>query len=150
MTRSSLLAQAAPGEVNEDILQTGVARGETQQVRAALLQGAEQGGDGLVSFTHAQHDPAVFHMDRLHTRERPPQLRGDGVITRGIKFHYLMPAKFLNQFGGTSGGDGAAMIDDGDAVAKPLRFVHIVRRQQDGPAAALELTDDVPKLPPAL
>ena len=42
------------------------------------------------------------------------------------------------------------MINDRDSIAEPFRFVHIVRSQKDGPATALELAENVPKLPPAL
>ena len=90
-TRASILAQVSSGEMDEDILQTGLASSKAQQVRAAILQGRQQGGDGRVGFTHAQDDPTVFHMDRLDTREPPPQPSIGRVITRGLEFHHLMP-----------------------------------------------------------
>jgi len=69
LRRFSLVAQVSSGKANKDVLQAGLASSKAQQVRATFLQGRQQGGDGLVSFTHTQHDPPVFHMDRLDTRE---------------------------------------------------------------------------------
>ena len=42
--------------------------------------------------------------------------------------------------------DDLAVVHDGHALAEPLRFVHVVRRQQNRPARALELFDQVPEL----
>ena len=47
-------------------------------------------------------------------------------------------------------GDDLAVLDDGDAVAEPLGFVHVVRREQHGPAGLAKAADDVPQLPARL
>src|SRR5215831_1036327 len=38
------------------------------------------------------------------------------------------------------------MIDDGDAIAQDLRFVHVMRRQQDRSTERFEIRDEIPKL----
>ena len=52
----------APGEVNEDVLQAGLACGEVSQLRAALLQRREQGRDSFVRLAHTQHNTAILFM----------------------------------------------------------------------------------------
>ena len=47
-------------------------------------------------------------------------------------------------------GDDPAVVDDGHAVAEPLRLVHVVRGQEHGRPPALKLVHDVPDLPPRL
>ena len=42
------------------------------------------------------------------------------------------------------------MIDNGQAIAQALGFVHVVRREQDRAARLLEAANDVPELAPAL
>ena len=46
--------------------------------------------------------------------------------------------------------DHLAVIDDRDAIAQPFGLVHVVRRQQNGAAGALELLDQIPELAPRL
>jgi hypothetical protein len=38
------------------------------------------------------------------------------------------------------------VVDDGDAIAQALGFVHVVRREEDRPSAALQVAEDVPHL----
>ena len=51
---------------------------------------------------------------------------------------------------GVPTGDHLAVVHDRHAVAEPLGLVHVVRRQQDRPAGALELVDEIPELPARL
>ena len=51
---------------------------------------------------------------------------------------------------GESSGDHSAVVDDRHAVAQPLGFVHVVRRQQHGAAGGANLANDLPQLPPRL
>ena len=43
-------------------------------------------------------------------------------------------------------GHDLAVIDDGDAVAEPLGFVHVMRGEQHSAAGLAEAADDVPEL----
>src|ERR1039458_10737460 len=42
------------------------------------------------------------------------------------------------------------MIDNGQPVAQPFRLIHVMRSKHDGAAVALKLSNNIPKLPPAL
>ena len=42
--------------------------------------------------------------------------------------------------------DHFAVVHDGHSLAQPLRFFHVVRRQQDGPARQPELLDQSPRV----
>ena len=46
--------------------------------------------------------------------------------------------------------DDVAVVHDGDAIAQLLRLIHVVRRQHDRPALALEGDDQIPQLAPGL
>src|SRR5258705_1304504 len=46
--------------------------------------------------------------------------------------------------------DHVTVIHDRDAIAKALRFLHVVRRKNDRPAFRLEHRDQVPQLPARL
>ncbi len=58
----------------------------------------------------------------------------------------MFDANGCDQFARRTKGDHFAVVHDGHAVAEPFGFVHIVRRQQNGTAHALELFDQIPKL----
>ena len=42
-----------------------------------------------------------------------------------------------DKFARCSESDNFAVIHDGDPIAKPLRFIHVVRGEQDGPCRQL-------------
>jgi hypothetical protein len=62
----------------------------------------------------------------------------------------MLGAKRLDQLEWCAQGDDFSVIDDRDAVAEDLRFVHIVCGEQDRSAARLELRDQIPELPARL
>src|SRR5260221_13773427 len=51
-----------------------------------------------------------------------------------------------DQLAGRAERDHLAVVHHRDAVAKPLRFFHVVRGQQHCPPAFLESLDDIPGL----
>src|ERR1700692_194906 len=55
-----------------------------------------------------------------------------------------------DQIGRRAEGDELAMIDDRHAVAEPLRFFHVMRRQEDCSSLLPEALHDVPQLQAAL
>src|SRR5512146_2321267 len=61
-----------------------------------------------------------------------------------------MSAKTVDQIGGRAFGNDLPVIHNGEPIAQPLRLVHVMRREQNGAAVALEDTNDVPKLAAAL
>src|SRR5579871_585318 len=63
---------------------------------------------------------------------------------------HMMSAKPLDQIRGGALGDDLTVVDDGQAVAETLGFIHVMRRQQDRAAVALKGADDVPELATAL
>ncbi len=56
----------------------------------------------------------------------------------------MMSAEALDQISGRAFGDDLAVIDDGQAVAEALGFVHVMGGEQHGAAVALECANDVP------
>src|SRR5438270_6202569 len=62
----------------------------------------------------------------------------------------MFAAETIDQFRGTSLGDDLAVINDGEAIAEALGFVHVVRGQEHGPAAPLKFANNLPELTAAL
>ena len=58
----------------------------------------------------------------------------------------MLDADGCDQFPRSAPGDRFAVIHDGHTLAELLRFVHVVRGQDDGAAVFLELRDEVPQL----
>src|SRR5437764_656672 len=103
-----------------------------------------------MGLTHAQHHLAVLLVDRLDAWQGMPGLRRARAVACSLEFHFVTASQPLDQLRRAAGRNQAAVVNNGNTVAKPLRLVHVVRRQQDGAAAALKLADDVPKLAAAL
>ena len=65
--------------------------------------------------------------------------------SRGKRDHVL-GAGGGDQFARAAESDLFAVVHDGDALAEPLGFVHVVRGEKDGAARGFELLDQIPKL----
>ena len=61
---------------------------------------------------------------------------------------YAVPAHALLQLVRRALGDHEAVIDDGDAVSQAVRFVQILRREEDGRAAGGEVLQRIPEREP--
>ena len=61
----SFLPKVAAHQVNEDVFQAGLTRGEVQQVHIPRLQGGQECGNRLMGFAHTQHHAAVLFVNCL-------------------------------------------------------------------------------------
>src|SRR4051794_38347063 len=117
------LAQMASGERNEDILKRGMPRRQTGECRAATLQQRQE---------RRQRDVRLF--DRQTVAIYGPAGSTDRRQTTQVRFFKRCPTigqrkiddvfstELLNQLLRRPKGDRLAVIDNGDAVAKPLGF----------------------------
>jgi len=71
-------------------------------------------------------------------------------VSADLELNHMMTAKSVDQIGRSAFGDNLAVVDYGQPVAKPFRFVHVVRGQQKRFHLFLEGADDFPELTPAL
>ena len=110
--------------------------------------------------------PAARRAARDRQADRPPPPRGAACTagrpaqcvrragrpapSREGELDDVLAAEPGDQLGRRAQGDHLAVIDDRHPVAQPLGLVHVVRRQQDGPALGAEAADDVPELPARL
>src|SRR5215469_13195737 len=102
-------------------------------------------------FVDAQAVQAIFAANRLHPGQPSPDFVAyPAVVALDREFHDMMPTEAGDQLGRSSCGDDLAMVDDGNSIAQPLGFVHVVRGQEHGTATTLKLSHDVPQLAAAL
>src|SRR4029077_13214349 len=100
-----------------------------------------------VGLGHAQDDAAVLEPDRANARQVVQAgLVGGGLALGDGELDDVVAAQPGDQLARGAQGDDLAVVDDRDAIAKALGLVHVVRRQQDGAAAATDGPDDAPEL----
>ena len=95
---------------------------------------------------------AAFHVpgagDTLHIRGEHP---GEPVhVANGLDRDHRVGADALLQRGGGIEGEDHAVVHDGHPFAQPVRFLHVVRGQQDRLAVPVQLAEQVPQGEPAL
>ena len=145
----------AAGEADEDIFEAGLPGGEMQQSGSSPGDGLEESRNGDVGLAHGEGDEAVIRARVFDAGKGAPGFevavrRSTGVAERDGKFDNVLAAQALDQIGRRSLSDDLAVVDDGEAVAEALGFVHVMRGEKHGAAAALELADDLPQLAAAL
>jgi len=88
----------------------------------------------------------------VHAVERFQRTHVESAVGRARRgeLHHVLRAQAGDQLARRSERDHPAVVHDGDAVAQPLRLVHVVRRQHDAPPARAQLHDEVPELPARL
>ena len=93
----SIFPQMTAGEAHEDVLQTCLACGQVQELRAFAFNGIKQRRDGQVGLAHIQAHEAVIMTDRFNSRQGAPCIEGRaiGVATNG-ELHYVMSAQALD------------------------------------------------------
>ena len=92
---------------------------------------------------HREANQTIVVTNRFHTRQRSPGIQSSAVtgIAAGLELHHVMPAEAVNQVGRRAFGNDLAMIDDRQAVAQALGFVHVVRGQQHRATAPLKVCE---------
>ena len=93
---------------------------------------------------------------RTHRREPQEQIpigsghRGGSVRVRlsQREFDHVLATQADDQFVRRASGDDLAVVDDGNPIAEPFRFVEIVRRDQNGPSLSAVGANDFPQLAP--
>src|SRR5215471_1216001 len=138
------------GEVDEDVFQAGLPRAQVLELLALPVDSFEQGGNGEVRLAHIEADDAVLVAHGFDARQRAPRFKILSVLVADFEFDDVMASEAVDQVGGRAFGDDLPMVDDGEAVAQTLGFVHVVGGEQDGTAFLLEGADDVPELAAAL
>src|SRR5438105_674784 len=76
--------------------------------------------------------------------------RNEDVFERPLMRDDLRRAERRDQLGRRPLGDHLAVVDDRHAVAERLRFVHVMRRQQNRPTLLAEVREQGPELPARL
>ena len=114
---------------------------------------AERGEDARHRGVHLGDGKLVYarvHAMRLNA--------GNGGEQRGIytavarcaaghgEFDNVVAAYRGNQLLRRSQGNDPAVVHDGDPVAEALRFVHVMRGEDDGSTGVLQLVDEIPEV----
>src|SRR5579862_3655094 len=108
----------------------------------------QQSRYGPVQLHHVKLDIPVFRVQIAHALDFAKRGGIQGLSRR--KLDHVLDADRRNQLTRRSESDDLTVIHNRDAVAEPLRFIHVVCRQDDGSPVELELIDQIPKLPPRL
>src|SRR5208337_1364024 len=116
----------------------------------------KKSGDGEMRLADTQADGRILATHGLHAGQRSPAVQAVAVVSVVIgaviylELDHVVAAETVDQIGGSSFGDDYAVIDDGQAIAETLGFVHVVSSEQHGATFFLEGADDVPELAAAL
>src|SRR6267143_4479192 len=146
----SRITELPSRERDEDVVERGVMRGERRQLEPPLLQQGEQRGERAMQLRHGQRQspPTGTGTDRGHAADatdRIHEILGDAVAERELDD--VLRAERRDQLAWRAERDDLAVIHDRDAVAQPLGFLHVVRREQHGAASGAKPADDLPQLP---
>src|SRR5258708_26570837 len=147
-----LIAKLASGERDEYVLERRGMRRELRHLQPSLGQRGEECRHGAVKFRHAKFVAAVEGANVAHAAERSQHVdrQRAGLTVTEAELHDVLRAERLDQLPRTAQRDDLAVIGARDAIAKNLRFVQVVRRQEGGLSRRLELFDEIPELSPRL
>src|SRR2546427_12949888 len=149
----SRITELPSGERDEDVVERGVMRRQRRELEPPLLQQREQCGQRAVQLDHRQRESDATHAgtDRGHAAEPAHSVRqvsGGSVPDRELDD--VLRAERGDQLARRPKRNDLAVIHDRDAVAQALGFLHVVGREQHGPAVRAEPADDFPQLPSRL
>jgi tumor protein p53-inducible protein 3 len=123
---------------------------------------SRQGVESRTACVDSVHELRQRHRERVH-RELPAIAASRQSVLAHHRAHLALFEKRCarefddvlrveprDQFLRCAEGDAFAVVDDGDAIAKAFRLVHVMRRKQNGSTPLTESLHDVPQLQTAL
>src|SRR5439155_9374757 len=120
------------------------------QILTLIFEVLQYRGNGDVRGRHGQAIGVLFLPHRNHRGQGLQHRQVDhGPVTES-ELDKVLAAELGDQLRRRAQGDDFAVIDDGDAVAETLGFIHVVRREQNSPSLRSEAAQDVPELPARL
>src|ERR1035437_2832172 len=143
-----LIAQLPASQVDEHVFERGMVCGEPRQRMPGLLEMVEQERQGFMQLLDRERQPVAAEFHRMHAGQGAHAGFLDQPITGELD--HVRTAQRLDQFPRGSRRDDLALVDDGDPVTEPLRFVHVMRREQHRASFALKPFNQSPELPPGL
>src|ERR1017187_7715359 len=121
-------------------------------MQALLGKGGKDARYGRVELSNRKLVQPRIDAVRLNARNRFQPSRIDEAIPGGVagngELDDVLSTQRGNQLLRRSERDDLSMVHDADAVAEPLRLLHIVSRQNDGAARLLEPVHQVPQMTP--
>src|SRR5205085_2342195 len=144
----SRIAQLPPREGHEHILERGVVSGEERELGAAPLEQGQQRRDGAVHLGDGERGPVRRRAHGPNPGERG-QLVDSGSVRRAVRqreFDDVLGAERRDERARRAERDDLAVVHDGNPVAQPLRFFHVMRREENRAARRAEPADHVPQL----
>src|SRR5438270_10583740 len=138
---TSSVPQGLAGQVQEHRLQVGLDDVDPVEGGSGCRGGGEDAGEGLMGVAHGEiHDP-VGRRHLLYA-VHPTQRIGEGrQVPVGRQTHAVAPTHQGDELGAGPLGDELALVEDADAVAETLRFLHVVGRVEHGQALGAERLD---------
>src|SRR3989338_2421285 len=95
-------------------------------------------------------DPIILAEGFSVVTEVASRQRHEDVLERAVMRDDLWRSELRDELLGRTLCDHMAAIDDRHAIAQHLGFIHVMRRQHDGPAVRAEPLEHAPELPARL
>src|SRR5580700_5760458 len=133
--------QLLAGQVDEHRLQTRFGDGQVHQVEPTVLGRRGDPGDQPVGALDVQLDPALHAPSPGDPGHLPgKQLTQPVHVANSLHRDDRVGADTLLQRSGSVQREDHAVVHDGHPLAQPVRFLHVVRGQQDRLAVTVQLT----------
>src|SRR6266487_3769408 len=114
----SFIAQLAPRERDEDIIERRVVCGEERQLGALTFDESQERRNRAVHLRHGECDPTGARPDALHARQAVEPRRCAAVTQRELDD--LVRTQRGDQLLGTPERDDLAVVHDRDTIAQAL------------------------------
>src|SRR6185503_783517 len=121
-------------------------RAQLREPDAAAHELGEQRGHRAVQRGHLHPHDAVVGVHVAHALERAERAGVERLARFDGELDHVLDADRGHELARRPERDDLAVVHDGYALAEPLGFVHVVRRQHDRAAGALEFFDELPEL----
>jgi len=139
------------GERYEDVFERGGVRPKLGERQALPGQLREKGGHHSMELGCLNPQTTVGHLGVADSRQQPDRIEIDwSAGTAGGALHDMLYSNRGNKLTRSPSGDDLTVVHDRHAIRETLGFFHIVCRQEDRAAGALELVDEIPELPAGL
>src|SRR5207249_3142536 len=123
------------------------ARRKVQKLRTTVLDRLQQRRNRQMRFAHVEAEEAVIMAHGFDSGQCAPDIQRCAIrIAADRELDHMMPAQTLDEIRRRALRNDLAMIDNDQAIAETLGLIHVVSREQHGPAGALKTANNIPKL----
>jgi hypothetical protein len=124
---------------HENVLETGVSSFEAFELQPLLPELIQKGRDRKVGFGYCEGKIGAIDSKRSDSRQAVETRRTRlAAIGGDCRFNHVITPERRDQVRRRPESNDLALVHNGDAIAKSLRFVHVVRREHNRSPSGLE------------